>query len=391
MKKPKHFVFAFMLAISCSSIGFAYQAGSATGKLTKEQIESADVSALFIGNSHTWNLDQLVARMFAEAHPDKKVCIARAPGNGFLVDHARDNTTRELINLGQWDFVILQAQKYSTTGRFSYSYDGALELSKLAQEQGARIIMFPEWSQRGKPDEHLRIDKLHQEIAAQTGATVAPIGDCWDAVIQSDSSLELHASDGNHATPLGAYLNACVFYSLLAGEEAPPSKVAGDDAKFNLIRQTVWQHVASIRPADGIYLVQRWTETRADLFPLQADEQYFRYDENKFLQLQDEEPEPVKYIGLSKTELIPFQLTSRPESIRQADGRLEIGLEFSPEMQTRLTSFSQKYLGRQVALVIGGEIITLHKVRSVIRSDGIKISRCTDNGCQLIMSKFADR
>ncbi len=302
------------------------------GGLTQKKIESADVSALFIGNSHTWNLHTTIERLFAEAHPDKKVCIARAPGNGFLVDHARDKKTRDLIELGPWDYVILQAQKYSTTGRYSYPYDGALELSKLAQEQGSKIIMFPEWSQRGKPGEHLRINKIHHEIAAQTGAIVAPIGDCWDAVLKTAPNANLYAGDGNHASPLGAYLNACVFYSLLASEEAPPPKKSGDDALINLIRQTAWKKVASSRLVDGIYLVHRWTETKADLFPLQADEQYFLYDENKFFQLQDEEREPLKHIGLSKTEFIPFQLKSKPESIRQPDGRLEIGLEFSPDI-----------------------------------------------------------
>lgn len=392
MIKPKIVMFAFLLAISCCRVGFTVQVKSSVGGLTAKKIEAADVSALFIGNSHTWNLDTIIERMFAQAHPDQHVCIARAPGNGFLVDHARNKKTRDLIKLGKWDFVILQAQKYSTTGRNSYPYDGALELSKLAQDNGAKVIMFPEWSQRGVPDEHRRIDKIHHEIAAQTGATVAPIGDCWDAVLKSDPGVNLYSADGNHASNLGAYLNACVFYSLLAGEEAPPpKKPSDDDAHLRLIRQTVWKQVESNRMVDGIYLVHRWTETQSDLFPLQADERYVRYDENKFFQLKDDEPEPVKYIGLSKTEFIPFQLTGKPDSIRQPDGRLEIGLEFSPDMKSRLTSFSQKYLGRQVAMVIGGDVITLHKVRSVIKSDGIKISRCTDDGCQLILSKFSEQ
>lgn len=141
---------------------------------------------------------------------------------------------------------------------------------------------------------------------------------------------------------------------------------------------------------NGLYLVNRWTETKDDLIPLLGDERYFRYDENKFFQLKDEEVEPIRHIGLSKTEFIPFDLKEKPQSIPQDDGRVQIDLKFSKKMARKLTPFSRKYLGRQVAMVIGGEIITLHKVRSVISSDGIQISRCTDDGCQLIMSKFGD-
>lgn len=141
---------------------------------------------------------------------------------------------------------------------------------------------------------------------------------------------------------------------------------------------------------NGLYLVNRWTETKGDLFPLLDDERYFKYDENKFFQLKDEAVEPIRHIGLSKTEFIPFDLKKKPQPIPQDDGRVQIDLKFSKKMASKLTPFSRKYLGRQVAMVIGGEIITLHKVRSVISSDGIQISRCTDDGCQLIMSKFGD-
>lgn len=45
----------------------------------------------------------------------------------------------------RWSFVILQAQKYSTSGQFSCSTAEAKEFVRLARAQGAVPIMFPEW------------------------------------------------------------------------------------------------------------------------------------------------------------------------------------------------------------------------------------------------------
>ena len=141
---------------------------------------------------------------------------------------------------------------------------------------------------------------------------------------------------------------------------------------------------------DGIYLVQRWTIDRDDLFPLFDGERFVEYDEAAFFELQDEEVEPVKYIALSETEFIPFELDGPPDAIRQEDGRFNVGLTVSSDMAQRMKQFSRQYLGRQVAMVIGGEIVTLHKVRAIIDGGQVQISRCTDRGCDLILGRLAD-
>ena len=187
------------------------------GKVNKQQIEEADCSVLFIGNSHTFHVPQLLGEKFRLHDTDKKVLISRAPGIAFLAEHAYQPTTVQLLEKGPWDFVILQAQKYSATGRYTYPYEGALALSKRAKSMGAQIIMFPEWSRQAHPDEYLRIDTLHNEIASQTGARVAPIGEAWARTLHDMPALVLHAPDGNHATQIGHYLNACVFYTMLTG------------------------------------------------------------------------------------------------------------------------------------------------------------------------------
>jgi len=215
----------------------------------KASINSADLSVLFIGNSHSHPIPDLLDRVFKENDPKKKVLFVMAPSYGFLVDHARNKRTIDLLKLGKWDYVVLQAQKYSTTGRRSYPIDGAIKLSEIAKKQGTKVIMYPEWSRRNVPDEYKRINKLHRRIAKQTKAKVAPIGQTWSEVLKKRPNLILHSSDGNHASAAGSYLNACLFYGILTGKAVTkPAKLPGlkiSDAAFKQIHQSCFDRLKS--------------------------------------------------------------------------------------------------------------------------------------------------
>jgi hypothetical protein len=112
--------------------------------------------------------------------------------------------------------VILQAQKYSTTGQFTYSTEEAKALVRAARDQHAVPVMFPEWPRRDI-DETQRIYDLHVSIAQETPACVAPIGQAWDLALARHPGLVLHDADGNHSAPAGAFLAALVLYATIAG------------------------------------------------------------------------------------------------------------------------------------------------------------------------------
>ena len=150
---------------------------------------------------------------------------------------------------------------------------------------------------------------------------------------------------------------------------------------------------ATVKPQElgtGIYLINRWTVEEGVLDPLFPNELYVEYQEDKFRELAEEEPEPTKYIALDGNEHVPLDLEKKPERLDGADGRAEVALSFTAKMQQKLKEFSRVYLGRQIALVIDGEIVTIHKIRSVLTGNGLKISRCTDDGCELILARLKD-
>jgi hypothetical protein len=194
----------------------------------------ADITLLFMGNSHTAShgLPQTVAALVRAARPARSVYAEAAPDWGFLEDHASNPRTLELLDRRRWTFVVLQAQKYSTSGQFSYPIEPAIELARKSRASGAVPIMFPEWPRRNVAETQ-RIYDLHVSIAQREPACVAPIGQAWDLALARHPGLVLHDSDGNHSAAPGALLAAVVIASTMTG--APPDtfpfvSAAGVDA-----------------------------------------------------------------------------------------------------------------------------------------------------------------
>jgi hypothetical protein len=179
---------------------------------------SADISLLFMGNSHTSSNDLtlMVADMVRAGRPGRTVASVEAPGWMFLEERVHDAPSMTLLNSQNWSFVILQAQKYSTSGQFNYSTEEAKELIRTSRVRHAVPVMFPEWPQRNV-DETQRIYDLHVSIAQAEPACVAPVGQAWDLALARDPTLTLHAADGNHSAPAGAFLAALVLYATITG------------------------------------------------------------------------------------------------------------------------------------------------------------------------------
>lgn len=213
-------VLAFLIGFlaACGGGSGSNERDGATPGSAPPPATSADITLLFMGNSHTTSndLSKMVAEMVRAGRPDRSVAAVEAPGWMFLEERVRDTVSIDLLRSQNWSFVILQAQKYSTSGQFEYSTAEAKQLIRMSREQRAVPIMFPEWPRR-EVAETQRIYDLHVSIAQAEPACVAPVGQAWDLALSRDPSLTLHAPDGNHSAPAGAFLAALVLYATITG------------------------------------------------------------------------------------------------------------------------------------------------------------------------------
>jgi preprotein translocase subunit SecD len=65
---------------------------------------------------------------------------------------------------------------------------------------------------------------------------------------------------------------------------------------------------------------------------------------------------------------------------------LSVGL--STDQVAALEAFTRERVGKRAAIVLGEEIVSIHKVLEVIDGGTMQITRCTDDACRRILSKL---
>ena len=208
--------------LALSSCGSGQSSSSINEGESTSPSPEADIAVLMMGNSHTAanGLPALLETLLRNNQPTQSIMVERIPASGFLIDHADSSSTLDNVASGKWTHVVLQGQKYSQSFQIEYPITGALTLIEAAQNAKALPIMFPEWAQINAPQETDYIHNIHENIALQTGACVAPIGYAWEHALTINPEITLHANDGNHAVLAGSFLTALVIYETITGHAA---------------------------------------------------------------------------------------------------------------------------------------------------------------------------
>jgi hypothetical protein len=244
---------ATILAACGGGGGGGSTAGGSVPKPPDPPAAAADINVLMLGNSHSVfnNLPAMLANMVRAARPGQTVAVQAADEFLFLDARSRHQPTLQLFNSRRWQFVILQAQEYSTSGAVIYSTAAAEQFVRMARAQGGQAIMFPEWPRIGI-DETTMVYNIHKGIAQKEGACLAPVGQAWDLSDQRRPALRLHADDGNHSNPNGAFLAALVLFSAMTGQSPLNlpflSQYTVTEADQAFLRQVAADTVAQLPP-----------------------------------------------------------------------------------------------------------------------------------------------
>ncbi len=159
-------------------------------------------------------------------HSEKKV-YSKTVGVEFLEEVGNDPMYRKELESQPWNFVVLQAQKISMSGKYEYSKQEGIDFAKLAKSRGATVYFYSEWGRRGVDGDGATIEKIYESMAQAADVSLAPVGRAWDIALAEKPDLAMYAVDGNHQSEIGAFLTAAVFCGQLTGE-SPASLGAFD-------------------------------------------------------------------------------------------------------------------------------------------------------------------
>lgn len=182
-------------------------------------LDDADLRVLFIGNSHTqWHdLPGLVTDLIEFRRPNTKTATESISVE-FLDQVDTTPDIQERLKEVRWDYVVLQAQKISASGRFEHSTTAGVELAKRAIESGAKVYFFAEWGIQGDTNNATHTDGVYRKMASESEAGLIPVTKVWTRAIKQSPNLSLYSEDGNHQSRLGASLTALTIAAYLLDE-----------------------------------------------------------------------------------------------------------------------------------------------------------------------------
>lgn len=136
---------------------------------------------------------------------------------------------------------------------------------------------------------------------------------------------------------------------------------------------------------DGLYLIQREGKSQKEILPLKSSEHILL---NDYEFLAPEERGETTHIVVSQKSFVPIILDSAPVKSNDNAGRPKVEISLAESQIKPLARFTTQNLMKSVAIVIGGKVVTTHKIRVPIVGGKMQITRCTDHGCEALYTKL---
>jgi hypothetical protein len=143
--------------------------------------------------------------------------------------------------------------------------------------------------------------------------------------------------------------------------------------------------LASKKPRDGVYEVLRESLEEKDVLPLKEGE-VLAMDRHPYLKAGEKEP-PV-YLAIRISPDVELALATPPKSVKDGDEVVRILLKLEPKSATALERLTTDRVGKKVAIVLGGEVVTVHKIREVIKGGEVQITSCAAGAAKYLLEQL---
>ncbi len=210
------------------------------------------MQVLFIGNSFTYFNDMPYTFLNMAKTVDHDSRVESIAYGGYSLAQYCDETTEvgrlviSKIVSYEWDYVVLQEQSLLPCTDEAAFVSAVKRLSRIISQIGAKVILYQTWAYADNTEKlagtgmtyHEMASKLkaaYGKAAAESGATVAPVGDMFARVNDSDYVTRLiNANDGYHPSSTGSYLAACVIFRTITGKTAIGLPCPSNVSLYNL-------------------------------------------------------------------------------------------------------------------------------------------------------------
>lgn len=93
---------------------------------------------------------------------------------------------------------------------------------------------------------------------------------------------------------------------------------------------------------------------------------------------------------IDTTDYVPLELAAEPLTEKQSDAKIFLSIRLNNVATEKMKRFTATRVMKQVAIVIGAKVITIHKLREAITGPGVQITRCDDKACEYLLLKLKE-
>jgi preprotein translocase subunit SecD len=136
---------------------------------------------------------------------------------------------------------------------------------------------------------------------------------------------------------------------------------------------------------NGVYAVLRESLKEKDVLPLKEREVLVVHNARY---LKKDDKEPPRFLVVHSSPDVVLDLASKPKAVKEGTEVVRISLKLQPKAAAALERWTRDHLGRQVAIVLGGEVVTMHKVREVLKGGDVQVTCCAPGSANYLFEQL---
>lgn len=176
----------------------------------------SDYHILFVGNSLTYyNTLPLLVEEEAEREGIVLTTDELAFPNYALIDHWEDGTLQDLIETGNYDFVIVQQGPSSQPWGRSILVEYGRRIKALCDENGAQLAFYMVWPALPHYDTFDGVIRNYTDAATINNSILCPVGRLWKDYQDATGDFSFYSEDGFHPSESGSKFAAGVIVDTL--------------------------------------------------------------------------------------------------------------------------------------------------------------------------------
>ena len=159
-------------------------------------------------------------------------------GGASLRQHWNSGAPQEALGDGLFDVLVVQEQSTLPIKNKARFHDNVRLFNDESVRGQGKLMLYSTWCRKSEPDNQQRLSDAYEEIGAELGATIVPVGQAFQRL---RSHVDLYDKDGSHCNLSGSYVAACCLFTKLFPEEPSPEgcKEVPDEIKDPMLLQKV--------------------------------------------------------------------------------------------------------------------------------------------------------